>query len=261
MPERDTLPTQPAATRGPTPATDWHAYAQVYDLMATHNPAYQELLARFGAAVRGWPLPAGARLADIGAGTGNFSLALARAFPACQVLHLDSDAAMNRAAEHKAREAGCANLRVLTRDIASALEAPDAAFAPASLDALTTVHALYAFPNPQAVLAAAFRWLRPGGHLLACDAGRMSPVWGWAAYVLAHHVRRHGLAATWRFYRRARAVATLNRPLREAQREGRLWRHTPQEFRTAIEAAGFEVLRCEIAYRGNSDFVVARKPG
>lgn len=244
----------------PPAATDWQAYAQVYDRMAASNPAYQDLLARFREAIGRWPLPPGAVLADLGAGTGNFSLALARRFPACRVIHLDANAAMNEVAGRKAQQAGCRNLALLTHDIAGALDGPDAPFAPGSLAAITTVHALYAFPEPKAVLAAAWRWLRPGGHLLACDAGRMSPVWGWAAYLLAHEARRHGPAAAWRLYREARSVAALNRPLRQAQREGRLWRHTPEEFRAAVAGAGFEVLQAQVVYRGDSDFIVARKP-
>ena len=242
------------------PGTDWRAYAQVYDLMAAHNPAYLDLLVRFRTVVHDWKLPPGAHLVDLGAGTGNFSLELARAFPASPVTHLDSNAGMNEQAERKALQSGCHNLRVLTRDIADAIGDAQALFAPGSLSAVTTVHALYAFPDPPAVLAAAYRWLKPGGHLLACDAGRMSSVLGWAAYVLAHHARRHGMLASWRFYLQARSVATLNRPLRQAQREGRLWRHTSAQFSAAIEAAGFEVLQAHEVYRGNSDFVVARKP-
>jgi ubiquinone/menaquinone biosynthesis C-methylase UbiE len=258
------MPTQPhgaAPAEAPSrQATDWQAYAEVYDLLAEHNPAYQALLARFNEAVSRWPLRPGARLADLGAGTGNFSLALAEAFPACPVTHLDSNVAMNRAAERKARAAGRGNLHVLTCDISSACQRLGEPFAAGSLAALTTVHALYAFPQPQQVLASAFTWLQPGGWLLACDAGRMGSVAGWAAYVLAHHWRRHGLAATLGLYRRALAVVALNRPLQRAQREGRLWRHTPAEFRAAIEGAGFEVVQACQVYRGDSDFVVARKP-
>jgi len=46
----------------------------------------------------------------------------------------------------------------------------------------------------------------------------------------------------------------------EAQRTGVYWSHALAEFRSAIEAAGFEIVAAREAYRGNSDLVVARKP-
>lgn len=255
-------PCPPAAARdGDAEATDWAAYAEVYDLMAEHNPAYQDLLQRIRAAVARWPLAAGSRLADLGAGTGNVSLMLAAMHPACHVVHVDRNEAMNRRAQRKAAQAGCGNLTVLTHEVGGRDGDPPLPFAAGSLSAVVTVHALYAFPEPQRVLARLHDALQPGGYLLACDAGRMSSVLGWAAHVLGAHWRRHGLAATLSFWRRARSVATLNRPLARAQRQGRLWRHTPAQFRAAIEAAGYEVVEaCEV-YRGNSDFVVARKRG
>src|ERR1700689_3195308 len=70
---------------------DWTAYAQVYDLMAENNPAYQEILLRCLETIAHWNLPPGSRIIDLGAGTGNFSVRIAQALPQCRILHVDAN--------------------------------------------------------------------------------------------------------------------------------------------------------------------------
>lgn len=233
---------------------NWHSYAEVYDLMADNNPAYQDLIAQFQQAIAGWRIEPQSQLADLGAGTGNFSIKLAQSFPACQVIHLDGNAEMNRLAERKACGRHASNLCFVTTDIGAA------PFQPASLSAITTVHALYAFPQPNNVIAKMYEWLQPGGYLFACDAGRMGKVSKWVVYLLREFYRRQGLWRTAQFYYHARVVTQQNRLIAKAQRDGVYWLHTHAEFRAAIEAVGFEVLTAREVYRGNSDLVIARKP-
>ena len=33
---------------------NWHSYAEVYDLMADNNPAYQDLIVQFKQAIASW---------------------------------------------------------------------------------------------------------------------------------------------------------------------------------------------------------------
>ncbi len=233
---------------------DWNSYAEVYDLMADNNPAYQDIIGQFKHAIAGWRIEPRSTLADLGAGTGNFSIELAHAFPACHVTHLDANAEMNRLAERKAQDHHIKNLCFTTTDIGAA------SFQAGSLTAITTVHALYAFPRPRDVIAMMFEWLKPGGYLFACDAGRMGKLSEWAVYLMSEFYRRHGLLQTAQFTYRARAVTQQNRLIAKAQREGVYWTHTHAEFCAAIKSAGFEILTAREVYRGNSDLVVARKP-
>lgn len=233
---------------------DWNSYAEVYDLMADNNPAYQDLIAQFKRAIATWCIEPRSTLADLGAGTGNFSIELAQAFPTCQVIHLDANPEMNHVAERKAAAQRVSNLCLATTDIAAA------SFQANSLAAITTVHALYAFPHPTEVIAKIFAWLEPGGYLFACDAGRMGKVSAWAVYLLSEFYRRHGLRRTAQFYYRARVVTRQNQLIVTAQRDGVYWTHTHSEFRAAIESAGFEILAATEVYRGDSDLIVARKP-
>ena len=233
---------------------DWRSYAEVYDLMAENNPAYQELIGRFKRAIAGWRVESGSILADLGGGTGNFSIELARAFPGCQVAHLDGSDGMNRVAKRKADIRSVSNLQFLTTDVEIA------PFRVNSLAAVTTVHVLYALPRPQETIARIFDWLRPGGYLFACDVGRMESVAKWMIYLLREFYRRQGFWRTAQFCLRAREVLRQNQRILKTQRDGGYWSHTHAEFRSAIESAGFVVVEASEVYRGNSDLILARKP-
>lgn len=237
-----------------TVPVDWHAYAEVYDLMTVNNPAYQELVAQFMRTILGWRLDPESAMADLGAGTGNFSLELARRFPTCIVTHLDANLEMNRLAEQKAAGQGIKNLRFVATDIWAA------PFQVNSQSAITSVHALYAFPRPKEVIAKMFEWLKPGGYLFVCDAGRMVSVADWAIFLFRNSYRRQGLWRTVQLFHRGRIVTKQNRLITQAQRDGVYWSHTCAEFRTAIESVGFEILTAQETYRGTSDLVVAQKP-
>src|SRR5579864_8192580 len=80
---------------------DWTAFSRVYDLMAENNPAYQEILTLCLETVKRWNLRPGSKILDLGGGTGNFSVAIARACPQCQIVQADSSAEMNMQAAQK----------------------------------------------------------------------------------------------------------------------------------------------------------------
>jgi ubiquinone/menaquinone biosynthesis C-methylase UbiE len=232
---------------------DWSEYAAAYDVMAEMNPAYQELLVDFQRAIAEWKVEPGEVLADFGAGTGNFSVKLAAQFPKCEVRHVDSNAVMNARAAEKARIAGLQNFRVLAADL------QEVSFAPGSLAGIVTVHALYTLPDPQGFLRHLHGWLRPGGHAFLCNAGRRVDVADWRNYLLRESLRRHGLWRTVSAFWRGRVVARENAKIAELQRNGTFWTHTTEEFRQAVEAAGFTVLKHCTAYRGCSDVALCRK--
>lgn len=233
---------------------DWSAYAQVYDLMADNNPAYQDLLTQFQSDMHLWDLRDHAVIADLGAGTGNFSLLVAQAFPSASVVHLDSNPAMNALAKRKAASRGLSNIDVLTTDI------DKATFPQASIDAVVTVHALYSFPDPRATIQDIYQWLRPGGLVWACDLGREMNIGDWARFLFRESYRQRGLARTIQHFIRGRVITRENRRIAAAQRVGTYWKHALSEYRMAFETAGFRVTGARAAYRGYSDIVQAQKP-
>lgn len=239
---------------GDQSGTDWNAYAAVYDLMAEHNPAYQDLLATYRAFLGSLPLRPGDVLVDVGAGTGNFSLSAASAWPRCRVLHVDATEAMNARARAKRRQLGCSNAEIHTAD-AAAFELPDDSAA-----VVTVVHALYTLAAPEAMVERIFRWLRPGGAVFACDAGRPIDVAEWTRYIVGHTLADRGPVAAARLLWGARSAIRQNRRIAQAQDRGTYWRHDAAAFRATFEAAGFEIIEARGAYRGVSDLVIAQKP-
>jgi len=232
---------------------NWSDYARHYDLMAENNPAYQELIAHYqdflglcvGGNIR--------RVLDVGAGTGNFSLLAAKCLSLAEVIHLEPDAGMNARAHEKTQTNQLNNLLMDNR----AIESAD--FPAGHFDLVVSVHALYAMPNPQWQLQKFAAWLRPGGLAFLCDFGRMMDVADWRSYLFQHLQRKHGIMQAFRLFWRGREVAQQNRNVAALQKCGRYWLHTPEEFQAAVEAAGFQIIRQELIYRGYSDLIIAKK--
>lgn len=248
-PHPEPRPKPPARSR-----VDWRSYAAVYDLMTELNPAYRALVEDYRQFLGGLRLRAGDHLVDVGAGTGNFSLVAADEWPHCRVTHVDASDAMNARARDKRSALGVGNLEIRTADV-------DAFDLPAGSVALATVvHALYAFPDPEAFIERLYRWLRPGGAVYVCDPSGQLNVAEWSRYIFRSACRERGWwRAAWLFWR-ARGAIGLNRRIARAVDGGAFWRHDAVSFRAAFEAAGFQVHAVRSAYRGVSDLVIAQKP-
>ncbi len=113
-------------------------------------------------------LPEGARILDLGCGTGEISLRLAELFPTAQVTGVDLEEAHLRRARER-----CAALGERVR-----FQAGDALALPfpfASFDLVVCRHVLQAVPSAQRVVAEIRRVLEAGGvaHLLAEDYGML----------------------------------------------------------------------------------------
>ena len=232
----------------------WKTYAQTYDMLLSHNPFYQNVHDEVMQEVRKWKIGVNDFIADVGAGTGNYSLAIAEQFPHAKVFHIDSDGGMNARAAEKCRSKAIINHYILDQGIeAVQMEAE-------SLKALVSIHALYTFPNPLKALEKMYDWLQPGGYAVLVDAGRMVNVRNWQLAIGWHLLRNHGLKKTFQIMREGKEVSQQNAYIRDMQRKGKFWMHSHEEFCTTVRQAGFEVLSSHITFRGVSDFVVARKP-
>lgn len=241
----------------PVPATgpiDWRSYASVYDVMAELNPAYRQLLDDYTAFVARLDLAPGDVLVDLGAGTGNYSLAAAGARPGCRVVHVDASAAMNDLARAKAVSRGLANVEIRTCSV-DGFDPPEG-----SVALVTAVHSLYTFPDPPAVALRIGRWLRPGGVVWAVDPSGRMEVGEWRRYIFRHSCRERGLGRTLAMLWRARAVAAHNRRIDAALTRGELWGKDAAALCSAFEAAGLVVSELSATYRGCSHRLVAHKP-
>ncbi len=232
---------------------NWKTYAQKYDLLLAHNPFYQKLHQEVMEAIRKWDIHEGDHIADIGAGTGNYSLPMAQLFPQATVLHIDRDEGMNAQAAKKKADQPLYNHRILNWSV------DDIQLQPASLRALISIHALYTFPDPQKTLRQMYDWLEPGGDAILVNAGRIVNVLDWQLAIGWHLIRQYGIRKTLHIMKEGREVSRQNAYIREMQRKGTFWTHTHEEFCEAVEKAGFRIEQHCTSFRGISDFVVAKK--
>jgi len=218
-----------------------------------YNPAYQEILAEFQEEARNWPLESDSVIVDAGAGTGNFSLAASRIHPGSLTVHLEPDLRMIARARAKAGETPPANLRMVRGRI------EDDCIRSNSVSAMMCVHVLYSLPNPRDALATMHRWLLPAGRIFLCDLGRIVDLNDWTRFFIGHLRRRFGVIGTARILWKGRVVAQQNRIIRDRQRDGTYWTHSPAQFADIVEQTGFHVLSVRPCNRGYSHLVVAQK--
>ena len=108
--------------------------------------------------------------ADLGAGTGTFTRALAEILgPGSTIYAVDHDPDAVAALERAARVDGVRIVPILG-DFARALALPGAA--PGKLDGILLANALHFVPEPARVLQSLVRWLRPGGSVVLIEYDR-----------------------------------------------------------------------------------------
>jgi SAM-dependent methyltransferase len=227
-------------------------YGLVYDYIFEKFGPYQRLQAEVlelveTAAKETSPDRRTFQVLDIDCGPGNLTFVLAEA--GFSVLGLEPYGALVELAREKRRAKRQANLAFTHGDLATS-----ATLRAASFDQVVNVHSLYAHADPQAVLAQAWRVLKPGGHAIFVNhTGSARPR---TTFQLAR--RREGTSPALRCL----LLWLLPHWLFEATRR-RTGPHYWSEatFAANLRAAGFTVLETRRTFLdGASVLVWARKP-
>lgn len=202
-------------------------YGLMYDAVVRGFPPYDALLDEIAALVAG-AATGGARLRvlDVSCGVGTVAARLARDGHA--VVGLDGVGHLVDVARDKTRGIGGRNLAFHHADIAR-----DAVPGAGTYDVVLSMHTLYWHPEPDAVLAACRRALRPGGHAVFLTYARPARVW----QTFARVCRERGLLAAVRALRWLVPTAVF-----EAFRDCEHRYLAPAAFHGALTAAGFDVL-------------------
>lgn len=230
---------------------DWDAYAEKYDMLLSYNPFYKELKEEVFYKMKSWKVKVGGTIVDLGAGTGNYSIEIARLFPSAQILHIDNNEGMNKIAHEKAE--GLHNFQVIEQSV----EGID--FENNSLHGLICINAIYTFPNPQKVLQKIYDWLRPGARAVIVDPGRIMSLLSWKISIGWHLIKNYGIRKTLKILKESEAVGKQNAFIRDQQKNGTYWTHTHAEFCDAVKKAGFQLESSSTIYRGDCDLVMVRK--
>lgn len=229
-------------------------YAPEYDRMAALNPAYQANLELFRRVLTEQDLSANIKVADVGAGTGNYICEMQTFYPEASFLHIDSDPEMNRIAREKYRQHGFSNVEIIEEYV----QRVD--FPPGEFDILISVHSLYAMHPQKLVLKKLQKWLKPGGALFIIDFGRRQNVVDWAFYILGEVAKRHGYLRAAREFLHFAKVSRENVNTTRGQDSGAYWTHSTEQFAEVLSEAGFSVGEVAQCYRGYSDLAICRKP-
>ncbi len=231
----------------------WKSYAQKYDMLLDYNPFYQALNRDVLDSTSKWKVKSKDILLDIGAGTGNFSIPLAKQHSNAKVIHLDRDEGMNLEARKKSGINGTDNLTVLDRDVET-IE-----FEENSISGIVCVHSLYTLNEPQEMIKKMALWLKPGSKAVLVNAGRIVNVLSWQIAIGYHLVKEVGFARTLEILKEGKEVSKQNAIIRQMQKDGRFWTHSHQEFLDAVKDSGLVIEESYRTFRGVSDFVLARK--
>ena len=233
-------------------ALNYDAYAPQFDDMVSLLPAYAENIQLLLNWIPQLELPPKPRVCDVGAGTGNFIIALDRIIESGGYTHLDANPLMVEAARQKYRKEGVTNVNFIEEYVQRVeLEAHQ-------FDLIICVNTLNTAPPQDLTLTRIRNWLKPGAPLFLINFSRETNVIDWGWYLMKNTIKNFGVARYIKALANNRQALIQNLRGKSAQRSGNMATHTTEDFVALVKSTGFKIEHFQTCYRGYCDLVIAR---
>lgn len=216
----------------------WADYLRQYDTMISINPSYEAVRTSVLSHVERAQLRDGAWVVDVGCGTGQVLLPLARRYPRARFLGVDADEGCLALVREKAEAEGLRNVELQNAD-ARRWQAPGPVAVCVFTHSLYTLGALHDPQGPRKALEHARSCLEPGGRLVLTDIQRRLDYKRWALYLFLSSGRRFGLRKTLATFAANASARRANIAIEKSQRRGDMILASLPECRRLVESAGF----------------------
>jgi ubiquinone/menaquinone biosynthesis C-methylase UbiE len=232
---------------------DWEKYAAHYDEMCALNPAYRENICLMMKLLESYSVYPINTVCDVGAGTGNYTLALMEKYSDAEFTHLDANAAMTRIAAAKLKNSQVGKVVFEQKSV------ENYNFPISKFDLVVCTNALYATEKPLETLAKIHGSIKAGGYFFVIDFAKIQNTSDWTLYLFRQALLRGRILRYLRALIVSREVIKQNRMTTKAQTSGRYWTHTETKFRRYLMDSGFLVLSSGECYRGYCNYALSRK--
>ena len=248
---------------------DWDRYAEQYDpvTIGGSNPAYLELVAKATRFFAGLELKRGSLVADLGGGTGNFTLPIAEIYPDSRFVIVDQSEVMLQKAREKAEAKGLDNVDVVHGDVEDIEALVETYGRP--LSHVLMIHSLYATGSltrpekPSRILRNICKGLADSqSRFFLADINRPHRLLNWMPYCLWHAYKTSGsVRRTIRFLTENNQARLASKYTDIKQRDGSFLVCTLDELVQLIREAGFSEIyyKSDEYFRGRDNLVIAGK--
>ena len=252
-----------------TVEVDWDRYAEQYDpvTIGGANPAYLELVEKATRFFAGLELQKGSLVADLGGGTGNFTLPIATMYPDSQFVIVDQSEVMLQKAREKAAAKGLDNVDVVQGDVEDIGALVEKYARP--LTHVLMIHSLYttgslAHPEkPRRILRNICEALADSqSRFFLADINKPHRLLNWIPYGLWHAYRTTGsVRRTIRFFFENDQARLASKYTDMKQKDGSFLLCTLDELVQLLREAGFTEIyyTSDTYFRGRDNLVIAGK--
>ena len=248
---------------------DWNRYAEQYDNVTCSgiNPAYSQLQQRVFDYFDKLQLEGVSLFADLGGGTGNFSLDLAQKYPDTKFVIIDTSKKMLEIAGQKAKQRKLTNVDTIVTDCESLDEVCNEYHQP--FDHAIMIHALYTTRSqedpekPKRILSKVCYNLKDdSSRFVISDINRKLKTGSWIPYCLWHGYKKLGsLKKTLDFYKENDQSKKANRFIDAMQDEGNFLLCSLDEMESMLKHSGFNHIykKTDKVYRGRDNYFIVGK--